>query len=164
MPEKGRVVTVSERMTREVITISPKERVLVAKHILEKKRIRHLPVVSKGRLVGIITERDIRCNLPSPTYSLGIHELSYLLEELHVQTVMTREVVTVTPETSIQAAAKLLLAHKIGGLPVLDGDRLVGIITEVDLFKALLEREQGEGQEEGGEIGLCWLADAMRRT
>ncbi len=137
---------------------------MVAKHILDVKGIRHLPVVSGGKLVGMITDRDIRRNLPSPTHSLGIHELSYLLEKLQVQTVMTREVISVTPETSIQAAANLLLGHKIGGLPVLDGERLVGIITEVDLLKALLEREQGEGQEEAGEIGMCWLADAMRRV
>ncbi len=155
---------VGEKMTREVITISPKERVMVAKHILDEKRIRHLPVVSDGKLVGIITDRDIRRNLPSPTHSLGIHELSYLLDKLQVQMVMTRQVISVTPETSIEAAANLLVAHKIGGLPVLDGERLVGIITEIDLLKALLEREQGEGQGGTREIGMCWLADAMRRT
>ncbi len=155
---------VGEKMTREVITICPKERVMVAKHILDEKRIRHLPVVSDGKLVGIITDRDIRRNLPSPTHSLGIHELSYLLDKLQVQMVMTRQVISVTPETSIEAAANLLVAHKIGGLPVLDGERLVGIITEIDLLKALLEREQGEGQGGTREIGMCWLADAMRRT
>ncbi len=155
---------VGEKMTREVITISPKEGVTVAKHILDEKGIRHLPVVSDGKLVGIITDRDIRRNLPSPTHSLEIHELSYLLDKLQVQTVMTREVISVTPETSIQAAANLLVVHKIGGLPVLDGERLVGIITEVDLLKALLEREQGEEQGGTGEIGMCWLANAMRRA
>lgn len=148
---------VGDKMTKEVVTISPKEGVTVAKHILDEKRIRHLPVVSAGKLVGIITDRDIRRNLPSPATSLEIHEIAYLLDKLQVQMVMTREVVSVTPETSIEAAASLLLAHKIGGLPVLDGERLVGIITEGDLLRALLEREQ----EGGEEIGMCWLADAM---
>ena len=148
---------VADKMTKEVITISPKEGLMVAKHILEKKGIRHLPVVSGGKLVGIITDRDIRRNLPSPATSLEIHEIAYLLDKLQVQMVMTREVVSVTPETSIEAAASLLLAHKIGGLPVLDGERLVGIITEGDLLRALLQREQGDGEE----IGMCWLADAM---
>lgn len=144
-------------MTKEVITVSPKEGMTVAKHILDLKSIRHLPVVSDGRLVGMITDRDIRRNLPSPATSLEIHEIVYLLDKLQVQMVMTREVVSVTPETSIEAAASLLLAHKVGGLPVLDGERLVGIITEGDLLRALLEREQGDGEQ----IGMCWLADAM---
>ncbi len=155
---------VGDKMTREVITISPKEGVMVAKHILDVKGIRHLPVVSGGKLVGMITDRDIRRNLPSPATSLEIHEIAYLLDKLQVQMVMSRAVVSVTPETSIEAAASLLLADKIGGLPVLDGERLVGIITEGDLLRALLEREQGEEQGGTGEIGMCWLADAMRRA
>jgi acetoin utilization protein AcuB len=163
-PGKERIVRVGEKMTREVITISPKEGVMVAKHILDEKRIRHLPVVSDGKLVGIITDRDIRRNLPSPVPGLEIHEMSYLLDKLQVQMVMTREVISVTPQTSIEAAANLLVAHKIGGLPVLDGERLVGIITEIDLLKALLKREQEEGERGTEETGMCWLANAMRRT
>ena len=149
---------VGERMTRQVITISPKEGLMVAKHILDRKGIRHLPVVSGGRLVGIITDRDIRRNLPSSATSLEIHEISYLLEKLQVEMVMSREVISVTPETSIEAAASLLLAHKIGGLPVLDREDVVGIITEADVLRALLEEREGEG----AELGMCWLADAMK--
>ncbi len=151
---------VGDKMTTEVITISPKEGMTVAKHILDKKGIRHLPVVSDGKLVGIITDRDIRRNLPSPATSLEIHEIFCLLDKLQVQTVMTRKVVSVTPETSIEAAASLLLAHKIGGLPVLEGERLVGIITEGDVLRALLQRDQGDGDE----VGMCWLADAMGQS
>ncbi len=150
---------VGEKMTKEVITISPKEGVTVAKHILDEKGIRHLPVVSDGKLVGIITDRDIRRNLPSPATSLEIHEIFYLLEKLQVQSVMTRDVISVTPETSVEDAANLLLAHKIGGLPVLDGERLVGIITEGDVLRALLERTQ----EAGEEISMCGLSDALKR-
>lgn len=152
-------MNVGDKMTKDVITISPKEGLMVAKHILDEKRIRHLPVVSGGRLVGIITDRDIRRNLPSPITGLEIHEISYLLEKLQVQKVMTREVISVTPETSIEAAANLLLDHKIGGLPVLDGERLVGIITEGDVLRALIERKQAEGEE----ITMCGLSDAMKR-
>jgi acetoin utilization protein AcuB len=151
MMERGQAMRVADKMTKEVITISPKEGVTVAKHILEKKGIRHLPVVSGGKLVGIITDRDIRRNLPSPATSLEIHEVSFLLDKLQVQMVMTREVISVTPDTPIEAAANLLLAHKIGGLPVHDGERLVGIITEADLLRALLECLQGRGEE----IGVC---------
>lgn len=147
-------------MARDVITISPKEGVSLAKHILEKKGIRHLPVVSNEGLVGIITDRDIRLALPSPATRLEVHEISYLLDTLQVQAVMTRKVITVTPETSIEAAAALLLAHKIGGLPVLDGGRVVGMITEGDVLRALLEGEREETQE----VGKCWFADAMGRN
>jgi len=150
---------VGDTMTKEVITISPKEGVTVAKHILDEKGIRHLPVVSNGKLVGIITDRDICRNLPSPATSLELHEIFYLLEKLQVQKVMTRDVISVTPETSIEDAANLLLAHKIGGLPVLEGERLVGIITEGDVLRALLERRQ----EPGEEISMCGLSDALKR-
>lgn len=150
---------VGEKMTKKVITISPKEGVTVAKHILDEKGIRHLPVVSGGKLVGIITDRDIRRNLPSPATTLEIHEIFYLLEKLQVQKVMTREVISVTPETSIEDAANLFLAHKIGGLPVLDGECLVGIITEGDVLRALLEQPQ----EAGEEISMCGLSDALKR-
>jgi CBS domain-containing protein len=144
-------------MTRDVITISPKERVSLAKHILDQKRIRCLPVVSDGKLVGIITDRDIRRALPAHAGSLGADELSCLFDTLQVQAVMTRKVISVTPETSIETAAALLLAHKIGGLPVVDGERLVGILTEGDVLRASLEG----GREEGQEVGKCWLSDAM---
>jgi len=147
-------------MARDVITISPKEGVSLAKHILEKKGIRHLPVVSNEGLVGIITDRDIRLALPSPATSLEMHEISYLLDKLQVQAVMTRKVITVTPETSIEAAAALLLAHKIGGLPVLDGGRVVGMITGGDVLRALLEGDREKTQE----VGKCWFADAMGRN
>jgi len=148
---------VGEKMTREVITISPKEGVSLAKHILDKKRVRHLPVVSDGKLVGIITDRDIRRALPAHAGSLEADELSCLFDTLQVQAVMTKKVISVTPETSIEAAAALFLAHKIGGLPVVDGERLVGILTEGDVLRASLEG----GREEAQEVGKCWLSDAM---
>lgn len=148
---------VEDRMTRDVITISPKEGVRLAKHILDQKRIQCLPVVSDGKLVGIITDRDICRALPSPATSLEAHEISCMLDTLQVQAVMTRNVISVTPQTSIEAAAALLLAHKIGGLPVVDGERLVGILTEGDVLRASLEG----GREGAQEVGKCWLSDAM---
>ena len=148
---------VEDRMTRDVITIGPKEGVSLAKHILDQKRIRCLPVVSDGKLVGIITDRDIRRALLSLATSHEDHEISCLLDTLQVQAVMTRRVISVTPETSIEAAAALLLAHKIGGLPVVDGERLVGILTEGDVLRASLEG----GREEAQGVSKCWLSDAM---
>jgi len=139
-------------MSRDVVTVSPKEGVRVAEHLMKAKRVRHLPVVSEGKLVGII-----RRALPSPATSLEAHEITCQLDTLQVQAVMTRKVISVTPETSIEAAATLLLAHKIGGLPVVDGERLVGILTEGDVLRASLEG----GREEPQEVGKCWLSDAM---
>lgn len=149
---------VRDEMTRNVITIGPNEGVAAAKRVLDEKCIRHLPVLSEGALVGIITDRDISRNLPSPATSLEPFEVSSLLDKLEVRTVMTRKVITVTPDTSIETAARLFLAHKIGGLPVLDGERLVGIITRGDVLRVLLERVG----EESEETAMCWLADAMR--
>jgi len=148
---------VGDWMSRNVATVGPKEGIRVAEHLMKAKRVRHLPVVSDGTLVGIITDRDIRRALPSPATSLEGHEISYPLDTLQVQAVMTRKVISVMPETSIEAAAALLLAHKIGGLPVVDGERLVGILTEGDVVQASLE----DGREEAQEVGKCWLSDAM---
>ena len=148
---------VGDRMSRDVVTVSPKEGIRVAEHLMKAKRIRYLPVVSDETLVGIVSNRDIRRVLRSPATSLDIDELHYLLDTLQVAAVMTRDVVTVTPETPIESAADLLLRHKIGALPVLDGTRLVGIISEADVLQALCDA----GREGGSENGKCWLADAM---
>ncbi|HEV8661910.1 MAG TPA: CBS and ACT domain-containing protein [Candidatus Methylomirabilis sp.] len=130
---------VGQRMQPEVVTVTPGTSVAGASRLLQEHRIRHLPVVERGRLVGIITDRDIRRVLPSPATSLEVHELLYLLDRLTVGEVMTAKVITVTPETPIEEAARLLVDHRIGCLPVLQGDRLAGIITETDLLAALAE-------------------------
>jgi acetoin utilization protein AcuB len=153
----GTEVRVRDTMTREVITIGPKEGVSLAKHILEKKGIRHLPVVSDGKLIGIITDRDIRRALPSDAWRLDADELSCLFDTLQVQEVMTRPIVSVGPQTSIEDAASLMLAHAVRCLPVLDGERLVGILTEGDILRALSEGKRARAQA----VGKCWLSDAM---
>jgi len=130
---------VGQRMQREVVTVTPDMRITGASRLLQEHRIRHLPVVEKGRLVGIITDRDIRRVLPSQMKSLEVHELHYLLERLTVGEVMTAKVISVTPDTPIEEAARLLVEHRIGCLPVIQGDRLAGIITETDLLAALAE-------------------------
>ncbi|MBI3002448.1 MAG: CBS domain-containing protein [candidate division NC10 bacterium] len=130
---------VGQRMQRDVVTVTPGTGISGASRLLQEHRIRHLPVVERGRLVGIITDRDIRRVLPSPATSLEVHELLYLLDRLTVGEVMTAKVITVTPETLIEEAARLLVEHRIGCLPVLQGDRLAGIITETDLLAALAE-------------------------
>lgn len=130
---------VGQRMQRDVVTVTLGTTITGASRLLQEHRIRHLPVVERGRLVGIITDRDIRRVLPSPATSLEVHELLYLLDRLTVGEVMTTKVITVAPETPVEEAARLLVEHRIGCLPVMEGDRLVGIITETDLLAALAE-------------------------
>ena len=122
------VMFVKERMSPRLITLHPEASLAEARALLDRHRIRHLPVVEEGRLVGIITDRDIRSAASGSS-----------LEQVKVGEAMTRNVITVAPEAQVQEAAKLLLTHRIGGLPVLKGGELVGIITETDLLKAFVE-------------------------
>jgi acetoin utilization protein AcuB len=130
---------VRDKMTRDVITISPDQSLWMAKERLRKHSLRRLPVVQDGTLVGIVTDRDVRQAWASPTTSLSIHELLYLLDRVSVQEVMTPQPFTVTPQTPLRQAARLLHDHRIGGLPVVEGGALVGIITETDLLGAFID-------------------------
>jgi len=130
---------VEKRMRAHPVTVSPDDSFRHAMTLIRQKGIRHLPVVVGDRLVGIVTDRDIRQASPSPASSLEVHELHYLLERVKVREIMTKPVYTVVPETPIEEAARLMLQHKIGGLPVLDGGKLVGIITETDILAAFVE-------------------------
>jgi acetoin utilization protein AcuB len=130
---------VENRMKRDPITISPETGILEASRLMRQYRIRHLPVVRAGKLVGILTDRDLKRVAPSPATSLSVYEVNYLLDRLEAREVMTKEVVTVTPKTTVEDAARLLLAHKIGSLPVVEGQTLVGILTETDVLEAFVE-------------------------
>ncbi len=130
---------VRDWMTPNPITISPRTTLPEAHQIMKEKRIRRLPVVDEnGHLVGIVTLGDIREASPSDATSLSIFELNYLLARLTVDKIMTRKVITVTPDTPVYEAARLMLEHKIGGLPVVENGRVVGIITESDIFKMVV--------------------------
>lgn len=135
----GDSMRVDELMTRDVVTISPETPVIDARALMTKRRIRHLLVTEAGRLVGIVTDRDIRLNLPSPATSLSMWEINYLLTRLTTKEVMTKAVITVAPTRDAREAARIMLDHKIGALPVLDEVRVVGIITESDLVRAFAE-------------------------
>jgi acetoin utilization protein AcuB len=130
---------VRELMTGALITARPDMPVLDARHLMVEKRIRHLLVTSEGgELLGIVTDRDIRLNLPSQATSLSVWEMNYLLTRLTVGKVMTESVITVGPDREARDAAQLLLDHRIGALPVVDGGRLIGIVTETDLLRAFV--------------------------
>jgi len=130
---------VKDRMSKDPVTVSPETTVPDALSLMEKKGIRRLPVVDKDRLVGIVTLLDLVRASPSPATSLSIWELNYLLAKLPVRDVMAKKVLTVSPETPIDEAAKLIREHRLGGLPVVWEGKLVGIITETDIFTAFLE-------------------------
>lgn len=133
---------VEDWMQRRPVTISPQETLRGAWRIIRENRIRHLPVVERGRLLGIVTDRDLRHALPSRAVGLEAHELPHLAEKVNVWEVMARAVVTIGRDAPIEEAARLLLKYRIGGLPVVRGDTLVGIITKTDLVRALLQRKE----------------------
>jgi len=133
---------VRDLMTKGVTTVRPEVPVLDARRVMVEHRIRHLPVTSdSGELLGIVTDRDIRLNLPSQATSLSVWEVSYLLAKLTVEQVMSRAVITVGPNRDARHAAQLVLDHKIGALPVVEGGHVIGIVTETDLIRAFLRRE-----------------------
>jgi acetoin utilization protein AcuB len=130
---------VRELMTGGLITAGPDTAVLDARSLMQKERIRHLLVTDKQReLLGIVTDRDIRLNLPSQATSLSIWEINHLLTRLTLDKVMTRSVITVGPDREARDAAQLMLEHRIGALPVVEAGALVGIVTETDLLRAFV--------------------------
>jgi acetoin utilization protein AcuB len=130
---------VKERMKRDPVTVKKDDSFRYALKLIRKEGIRHLPVIENKRVVGIVTDRDLRQAAPSPATTLEVHELNFLLERLKIEAIMTKKVITVGQDTNLLEAAKLLLTHKIGCLPVVDQDELVGIITEGDMLRALVE-------------------------
>lgn len=135
---------VRDLMTRALITAGPEMPVTEARSLMSKERIRHLLVTDGLRLAGIVTDRDIRLNLASPATSLSVWELNFLLARLTVGQVMTKSLMVVDPERDAREAARIMLDHRIGALPVLEGDRLVGILTETDLVRAFAETPERE--------------------
>jgi acetoin utilization protein AcuB len=130
---------VGERMKSPVITVRPDMPVVDALNLMRQEHIRRTPVVKDGKLVGIVSEKDLLNASPSPATSLSIFEMNYLLSKIQVKEVMTKNVLTVTEDTPIEEAARIMADNKIGSMPVLRNDHMVGIITETDLFKLLLE-------------------------
>ena len=130
---------VGKRMKFPVITASPDMPIHEVLNLMKRERIRRAPVVKDGRLVGIVSDKDLLNASPSPVTSLSVWEMNYLLSKVTVKDVMTTEVLTITEDTTIEEAARIMADNKIGGLPVVRGEQVVGIITETDIFKIFLE-------------------------
>ena len=130
---------VRDWMTKKVITVDVQTTLPDAHKLMRTNSIRRLPVMERGKLVGIVTRSDIREASPSDATTLSIWEMNYLLSKLKVEQIMTRDPITIAPEATIKEAAHLMYQNKIGGLPVMDAaGHLVGIVTESDIFRTLI--------------------------
>ncbi len=157
---------VRKKMKKDLITITKDDRMTTAKKILREKNIRHLPVVDGKKLIGLVSNMDIRKAEASPATSLEIRELHYLLDKLTVGEIMTRNVITISPDISVEEATTLLHDNKIGCLPVVEDGNLVGILTENDVMEILIEvmgmKEKGSRIEILVEDKPGALADMTR--
>ncbi len=132
-------------MTQSLITITPQTTLPELQRIMFEHRIRRLPVVKADKLVGIVTLGDIREAKPSDATTLSIYELNYLMDKLTAKDFMTPSPITISPDATIAEAARLMVEHKIGGLPVVDHGKLMGIITETDLCRVLVSQTETVG-------------------
>jgi acetoin utilization protein AcuB len=170
---------VKDRMSVHPLTISEDESIFGAHHYMQDQNVRHLPVVNKtDKMVGLVTEDDLLKAEPSGVTLLSVWEINSLLNKVKVKDVMVRDVITTSEDMPIEEAAHLMMEHKIGCLPVLRDGKLVGLITETDIFQTFMElfsaRQKGlritleipdtEGQlakvaqaiaDQGGYIAAC---------
>ena len=179
---------VKDRMTKHPLTIRADASISQTHRYMQEQGIRHLPVVDKsGRMIGLVAEDDLLKAEPSSATSLSVWEIHLLLDRITVSQAMVRDVITTTEDVPIEEAAHLLLEHKIGCLPVMRDEKLVGIITESDLFRTFMElfsaRQKGlritlevpdrEGElakvaqaiaDQGGYIAACGTFMAQEPT
>ena len=131
---------VGQIMRRELVTISPDTSLVKAKELLAEKLIDHLLVVDKnGKLVGIVSDRDLKQAWASPATTLSAHELNYLLKQLSVDSMMVKKTITISPGTTIERAGRIMQENRISALPVMENQELVGIITTTDVMGVLLD-------------------------
>jgi acetoin utilization protein AcuB len=127
-------------MRKELVTITPDTSLVRARDLIAEKLIEHLLVVNKdGKLVGIVSDRDLKQTWASPATTLSAHELNYLLKQLDVETMMVTKIITISPGTTIERAARIMQENRISALPVMDKEKLVGIITTTDVMGVLLD-------------------------
>jgi len=146
-------------MTKNPIMVDSETLVLEAQKIMRENNIRRLPVVDKGKLVGIVTQHDLLLAAPSPATSLSIHELNYLLAKMKVKEIMKKDPVTVSPDTPFEEALRIGQEKKVGSFPVVDKGKLIGIATESDLVR-FLTRALGI-KEEGSRITIEGLGGKL---
>jgi acetoin utilization protein AcuB len=126
-------------MTRDLVTITPDTSFPDAFSILRDKKIRHLPVLDKKKLVGVVAQTDLLHASPSSATTLTVFEINYLLANLHVKEVMSSPPITVHEDDPLEEAARVMVEKKVGCLPVMSNGDLVGMITETDIFESFVE-------------------------
>lgn len=142
--QDGDALCVGEFMSTELTTLQETDSLLDATLTFMKTRYRHLPVLAGTKLVGIVTTHDVREYVPSLMTRGGAEEYNSILESTLVSRVMTREPITATPKQPVAEAADLLYTKKIGSLPVVDGEKLVGVITTSDMLRILVLISRGQ--------------------
>jgi len=130
---------VKDRMTPNPVTITPDTSFPEAFRIMREKKIRHLPVMDKKKLVGVVARTDLLHASPSAATSLSVFEINYLLANLHIREVMSSPPITVPEDAPLEEAARVMVERKIGCLPVMRDGMLVGLITETDIFETFVE-------------------------
>lgn len=130
---------VKDFMTADPVVVTPETPVQDALKLMKTNGFGRLPVVSKNRLVGIVTEADLMKVSPSPATTLSVYEINYLISKIKVSEAMTKDPVTVSPDDTVESAVLTMRDNNIGGVPVMDGERLVGIVTESNVFEALIK-------------------------
>ena len=130
---------VKARMTTNPFTVTPEATIADTLELMRSKNIRRVPVIKNEKLVGIITEKKLLEISPSPATSLSIFEINYLLSKTKISELMTKDVITVTPDTLVEIAATKMKEYDIGAIPVVENGKLVGIITESDIFETFIE-------------------------
>lgn len=156
-------MNVGRRMSHPVITVTPEDRITQAHKLIMQEKIRQLPVVKNGKLVGIVSRSDILKAYPSSVTSLSVWEITSLLEKITVKDIMTAQVFTVAEDTSIEQAARIMVDNKIRSLPVMRGEDLIGIITEADLFRVMLEMLGGRRAGVRLTVSMPWVAGEIAK-
>lgn len=146
-----------EIMSKEVLTIEDSASMAFAADTMEGHRIRHLIVLSGGKLAGILSQRDILRTSPSPATSLSRYEMIYLLNRLSAREIMNREVITARPELEAEEAAKIMLEKRIGALPIVDRGEIVGIVTRSDLLRVLCQKSATLLMDNKGNIAAITI-------
>jgi acetoin utilization protein AcuB len=130
---------VRDRMSKDVVLITSTTTILEAEKLMKENEIRRLPVVDRDKLIGIVTYNDLLEAEPSKATTLSRFELTYLLSKMNVAEIMEKNVITIKPDIPIEEAALIMKKNKVGGLPVVEETRVVGMITESDIFDVLVE-------------------------
>jgi|KBSSwiStaDraftv2_1062776.scaffolds.fasta_scaffold1314580_2 acetoin utilization protein AcuB len=136
---------VRDVMQTKLHTVTPATTLPEALRLTGQRGVRHLPVLDDDRLVGIVSDRDLKRAMASPATSLEAHELNYLLDRLRVEEIMTRTVITIGRTSPIEDAARVMVQEKIGALPVTEDRQLIGLVTETDVLQ-LFVRAMGAGE------------------